>query len=55
MLGNHVLQHLRWEVETNCILDGKELLTAEGRRKVYGFYVHPRSGLLREAPRRRWL
>jgi len=53
VLGNHVLDHLFWEVETNCVLVGRELRTAEGNR-VYGFYVHPRSGLLLEAPRYSW-
>ena len=53
VLGNHVLDHLLWEVEINCILDRREVRTAEGHR-VHGFYVHPTSGLLLEAPRRSW-
>ena len=53
VLGNHVLDHLFCEVETNCILDGREVRTTEGLR-VYGFYVHPSSGLLLEAPRQSW-
>src|SRR5690606_5409802 len=58
VLGRHLLDHLEWEVSTQCFLDGKRVMTL-GRRggrpaPVSGFYVHPKSGLLREAPRRRW-
>jgi hypothetical protein len=57
VLGNHVLDHLRWEVTVNCIQRGKELFATGpfgGISPVWGFYVDPKSGRLREAPRPRW-
>lgn len=56
VLGNHLLDHLHWEVETECrLIDGKVVVLWGGRpSEVWGFYVHPRTGLLQEAPRRRW-
>ena len=57
VLGNHVLDHLHWEVDVNCYQEGREILAAGvfgWIRPVDGFYVHPKSGLLLEAPRRRW-
>ena len=58
VLGRHLLDHLEWEVSTRCFLEGKQVMTLGlwgGRPSlVYGFYVHPKSGLLREAPRRHW-
>ena len=57
VLGNHVLDHLHWEVDANCFQEGRKILTS-GRfgwvEPVAGFYVHPKSGLLLEAPRRSW-
>lgn len=54
--GQHVLDHLRWEVETDVFLvDGKPMWQAwGGPRPVAGFYVHPKTGTLREAPGRRF-
>lgn len=57
VLGNHLLDHLEWEVETRCFLDGKRITACDrlgGPAPVSGFYVHPKTGLLLEAPRRRW-
>ena len=53
--GQHVLDHLRWEVETDTFLvDGQPMWQGWGAPKpVSGFYVHPRTGILREGPSRR--
>ena len=53
--GKHVLDHLGWEVETDCFLvDGKPMRQGwNGPAKIHGFYVHPKTGLLLEAPRYR--
>jgi|GEM_PF-1386452 len=50
--GQHVLDHLRWEVETECFLvEGKVMRNGwRGPTTVYGFYVHPKTGILREGP-----
>ena len=55
--GQHVLDHLRWEVETEAFLvEGKVMRNGwRGPTPVYGFYVHPKTGILREAPRYRSL
>ena len=57
VLGNHVLDHLRWEVSVNCFQEGKQVFE-RGRfgdaHPVHGFYVHPKTGLLLEGPRWRW-
>jgi hypothetical protein len=57
VLGNHVLDHLRSEVNVNCYQEGKRILS-RGRfgspDPVSGFFVHPKTGLLLEAPRPRW-
>jgi len=58
VLGNHLLDHLQWEVETNCFLEGKQVrmwVWGSGSRPVQGFYVHPKTGLLQEAPRMRYV
>jgi hypothetical protein len=49
--GYHLLDHVKWEVETRCVMDGKRPVVAGygGYRPVRGFWVHPRSGLLRHA------
>lgn len=57
VLGNHLLDHLEWEVETNCFLEGKQVRMTtwgSGSQPVHGFYVHPKTGLLKEAPRKRY-
>lgn len=50
--GKHVLDHLGWEVTTDVVMvDGKPMHDRWGHRtNVYGFYVDPRTGILREAP-----
>jgi hypothetical protein len=52
--GQHVLDHLRWEVETDTFLvDGKPMWQGwGGPQPVSGFYVHPKTGILREGPDR---
>jgi hypothetical protein len=56
--GNHVFEHIRWEVETNTVLiDGTvyEYLDGSGTpAKVYGLYVHPVTRILSWAPERRY-
>ena len=50
--GYHLLQHVAWFVEKNGVLrDGREVLVLSrwGCRPVRGFFVHPKSGLLRFA------
>lgn len=52
--GMHLRQHVAWEVERACVLDGRDVVVASygGYRPVRRFYVHPKSGLLRFATRR---
>lgn len=59
----HVLEHVKWYVETNAFVgpDGKAWhMTGHGPSRIeaagsfYQFYVHPTSGLLLEAPRRKY-
>ena len=50
--GFHLLTHVAWFVQTNCVLgEDKQVLTLQPWRHspVQGFYVHPKSGLLRFA------
>src|SRR5262249_21405018 len=48
--GNHVFEHLEREVSTNCYEEGRVIysydLSYTKAVPVYGFYVHPRTGLL---------
>lgn len=64
--GHHLIDHLKWEVETNCFMDAKGRVyyrSGNEERLVDGFYVHPATGLLcrawpessRERKRRRLL
>jgi hypothetical protein len=53
--GQHLLEHVFWEVERDCRMDGRVALKSVDRRwrggRVEGLYVHPRTGLLRwQAP-----
>ena len=50
--GRHVLDHLGWDVATDVVLDDGRPMRIYGGRKypVRGFYVDPRTGILREAP-----
>jgi hypothetical protein len=52
--GLHIFQHLESMVERNCYLDdnGGARCVRYGDQEVIGFYVHPRTGLLLEAPRK---
>jgi hypothetical protein len=55
--GNHVFQHLYDFVEVNCFLDeaGHPVAVKWGElRPVEGLYVHPKTKLLRAAPKQRW-
>src|SRR5690606_10710311 len=54
VLGAHVLDHLNGQVSTNCFLERKQLLnsTSWGHRPVFGFYVHPKTGILLETASR---
>ena len=56
VLGSHVLDHLDWEVATRCFLDGKQVMARSygAAHAVQGFYVHPKTGSLLEAPRPSW-
>jgi hypothetical protein len=51
--GLHIFQHLESMVERACYIDesGKVRCIHYHDLEVDGFYVHPRTGLLREAPR----
>jgi hypothetical protein len=51
--GLHIFQHLESMVQRNCYLDDNRNVRCIHYRdhEVHGFYVHPRTGLLREAPR----
>jgi hypothetical protein len=54
--GQHVFQHLWMEVERHVVVgdDGTVWEAAGGRRRTWpirGFYVHPKTGLLEQAPR----
>lgn len=55
LTGRHVLDHVAWEVERDCFVgrDRGVYATRTGR-PVGGFYVHPRTGLLRWAKPVRW-
>lgn len=58
LTGRHIIQHIHWEVERNCFEEGRVVYVnprwAYGViRPVEGLYVHPRTGLLRYAPKRR--
>jgi hypothetical protein len=45
--GQHIFDHLRWEVETNCYIGADRKPYDHDRdRKITGFYVHPVTGLL---------
>lgn len=55
MAGQHLLEHVFWEVERDCRMDGRVALKSVDRRwrggRVEGPYVHPRTRLLRwQAP-----
>jgi len=46
--GRHVFDHLRWMVTTQCFVDNNRVVRDSVREsEVYGFYVHPLTGLLR--------
>ena len=48
--GQHIFDHVKHMVETNCYVgdDGKLYSIHYGEQEVRGFYVHPRTRLLRE-------
>jgi hypothetical protein len=51
----HILQHLDGYVETRCWMDGKTVMGSPHwfrPRPVEGLYVHPKTGILRRAPKR---
>lgn len=52
--GNHVFEHIAWEVETNTVMVGSKVHEYVGGRhgtaKVTGLYVHPVTGILEFAP-----
>ncbi|WP_395795177.1 hypothetical protein [Aquimonas sp.] len=54
MAGQHLLEHVFWEVERDCRMDGRVALKSVDRSwrdgRVDGLYVHPRTGLLRWQP-----
>jgi hypothetical protein len=53
----HILQHLRDYVQTHCWMEGKTLMGNRrwfGVEPVEGLYVHPKTGILRRAPERKW-
>jgi hypothetical protein len=54
--GNHVFEHIRWEVELNTVMvDGKvhHYIGGSGvTGPVTGLYVHPTTGILCRAPER---
>lgn len=56
--GSHIWDHVKWEVEQNCHMDGKKVMAFlrywRGAEPVSGLYVHPVSGLLLWAPERRY-
>lgn len=52
--GKHIFDHVDDMVEKNCLIgaDGRAYATDwRGNRPLSGMYVHPRTGLLCEAPR----
>jgi hypothetical protein len=56
--GSHIWDHVRWEVQQNCYMEGKQVLVM-GRfgvepYPVQGLYVHPVTGILMSAPTRRY-
>lgn len=61
LTGLHIFQHIEWEVDTKCWLNARGEVMESRRfyssnapsRPVEGLYVHPRTGLLCAAPRRR--
>lgn len=58
LTGLHIWDHIKYEVEQNCdIKDGKVVHLRRywnEWRPVEGFYVHPVTGLLQEAPYKRY-
>ena len=53
----HILQHLRDYVQTHCWMEGRTVMAGRrwfGVAPVEGLYVHPKSGILRRAPERKW-
>jgi hypothetical protein len=53
----HILQHLDGYVQTHCWMEGKIVMTNRrwfGVDPVEGLYVHPKTGILRRAPERKW-
>lgn len=53
----HILQHLRDYVQTHCWMEGRTVMANRrwfGVDPVEGLYVHPKTGILRRAPDRKW-
>lgn len=53
----HILQHLRDYVQTHCWMKGRTVMANRrwfGVDPVEGLYVHPKTGILRRAPERKW-
>lgn len=50
--GRHIFDHLEFMVETDCSVGAdRKAYTGDGRYRVDGFYVHPKTGLLCFVPR----
>src|SRR5262249_51526609 len=56
--GSHIWDHVMWEIETDCFIGPDGLAYRNNCHggvsdcPVVGLYVHPRTGLIREQPRR---